>query len=112
MHHSPCPLSLFHGLLADLLHTGEDIRQSLLRSIGSEKDLIRGKEPAFQGLGVVKGQQFPVGDDENFIADGLPSFRISSRISMIWMGSSPTVGSSRIITFGSPNSAWAMPRRC
>src|SRR6266446_6511227 len=37
---------------------------------------------------------------------------ISSRTSMIWAGSSPTVGSSRISTSGSLSSAWASPTRC
>src|SRR3954471_1552254 len=37
---------------------------------------------------------------------------ISSRTSMIWAGSSPTVGSSRISTSGSLSSACANPTRC
>ena len=41
----------------------------------------------------------------------LPSSRISSRNSMIWMGSRPTVGSSRMMALGLPSRAWAMPTR-
>src|SRR6266436_718625 len=41
-----------------------------------------------------------------------PSDLISERISAIWRGSSPIVGSSRISTSGSPRSAWASPTRC
>ena len=37
---------------------------------------------------------------------------IRLRISIIWLGSKPTVGSSRISTSGLPISAWAMPTRC
>src|SRR6266481_739149 len=37
---------------------------------------------------------------------------ISSRTSMIWAGSRPIVGSSRISTSGSLSSAWASPTRC
>ena len=36
---------------------------------------------------------------------------IRERISMICLGSRPTVGSSRITTSGSPSRAWAMPTR-
>ena len=42
----------------------------------------------------------------------LPRPRIISRISMICLGSRPTVGSSRMITWGFPKMAWAMPTRC
>ena len=37
---------------------------------------------------------------------------ISARISMICMGSRPTVGSSRTMTLGLPSSACAIPTRC
>lgn len=42
----------------------------------------------------------------------LPSSLMKSRISMIWIGSRPTVGSSRMMTCGFPKSACAMPTRC
>ena len=38
--------------------------------------------------------------------------RIRSRISMICLGSRPTVGSSRMMTSGKPSRAWARPTRC
>ena len=40
-----------------------------------------------------------------------PSWPMSARISSIWMGSRPTVGSSSITVSGSPSRAWAMPTR-
>ena len=40
-----------------------------------------------------------------------PSSCIKSRISIICLGSSPTVGSSSITASGEPSSAWAMPTR-
>src|SRR6266481_167224 len=41
-----------------------------------------------------------------------PSDLMSARISAIWRGSRPMVGSSRISTSGSPRRAWATPTRC
>jgi len=49
---------------------------------------------------------------ERITAWSRPSSRTSSRISRIWMGSRPTVGSSSTTTGGSWMMAWAMPTRC
>ena len=42
----------------------------------------------------------------------LPSSRMSLRISITCAGSRPTVGSSRMMIFGLPSRACAMPTRC
>ena len=48
----------------------------------------------------------------NRTACASPKERITSRLSWIWPGSSPIVGSSSSSTSGVPSRAWASPTRC
>ena len=62
---------LLHGDICnvgDLLGQGADLPGA---GLGGEGDLAGGEQLLFQTLRVAEGHQFPVGDDEDLVADGL-----------------------------------------
>ena len=79
----------------------------------TEKDFTRAEiemVPAYKAvdIGLDRGLIGSYGQDDRVV---LPRSRMRERISIICAGSRPTVGSSRMMIFGVPSSAAAIPTR-